>query len=355
MGVVILNYENWNDTIECLDSVFKSNISNFIVTVVDNCSKNNSIEHIKRWSMGRQCIVLDKIDIKILKKISEDISKGRSNEKIADKSIHNKNTKLSGDLEVTWKTILPNGTIIIIKNEKNTGYAGGNNIGIMFSLLQECEYVLVLNNDTIIEPFTINHMIECAKRYKAEIVGALIKNTKYEIEFAGDRFPRMLFLSAPKIKYIRAPCYLTDRIEGSGVLFSREFIKKRIKELGYFLDENLFMYCEELELALWCRKNNIKMVIAKNGILYHKRGASLGTNKKQKQMYFITRNRIIVAKKYFSTLVYILFMIFYCILSLLKMIKYILINDFNTSKAIKKGVFDALKYKEEELINLHNI
>ena len=47
--IIILNYNGWQDTIECLESVLRNDYPNYQVIVVDNGSPNNSMEYIKAW------------------------------------------------------------------------------------------------------------------------------------------------------------------------------------------------------------------------------------------------------------------------------------------------------------------
>lgn len=97
MSVVILNYKNYQDTIECVDSLLKQNGFNYLfeIIIVDNCSENFSVK-----------ILTDK-----------------------------------------YKLI---NQIHILKSNKNEGYAKGNNRGILYSLkVLKIDKVLVLNNDTI--------------------------------------------------------------------------------------------------------------------------------------------------------------------------------------------------------------
>ena len=48
--ILILNYNGWADTIECLESVLKSDCPNYQVIIIDNNSSDNSIEYIKAWA-----------------------------------------------------------------------------------------------------------------------------------------------------------------------------------------------------------------------------------------------------------------------------------------------------------------
>jgi len=54
VAIIILNYNGWKDTIECLESVLRNDYPNYQVIVVDNGSPNNSMKYIKAWAEGRQ-------------------------------------------------------------------------------------------------------------------------------------------------------------------------------------------------------------------------------------------------------------------------------------------------------------
>jgi glycosyltransferase involved in cell wall biosynthesis len=54
VAIVILNWNGWKDTIECLESVFRNTYPNYQVIVVDNGSTDGSIEKIKAWADGKQ-------------------------------------------------------------------------------------------------------------------------------------------------------------------------------------------------------------------------------------------------------------------------------------------------------------
>jgi len=331
-----------------LESIFRSEYQNYFVTVIDNGSDNNSVDMILSWAQGKynSLIMHNNLIRDIIKKpikkpirfIYYDI------DKINDILFINNfeeslNKQLPGNHEDKYK-------LFIIKNNKNLGYAGGNNIGIKFSIINKADYVIIFNNDTIIPPDTIKKLVEVSIRFNIEIVGGLIMGTDGNIEFSGDKYPRMLFLSPRNRKITGKEFILSDRVEGSGALFSRNLLLKLLYERGYFLDESLFLYCEELELSLWCRRNkNVKTGIAINGVVYHKRGASLGAEKKSLPMFFITRNTIIIIFRYFKGLIRNLILITYIIISGLKVVKYAINSNFKMVKAILSGIYYGLKFK----------
>jgi len=54
IAIIILNWNGWKDTIECLESVFRNTYPNYQVIVVDNGSSDDSMENIKAWAEGKQ-------------------------------------------------------------------------------------------------------------------------------------------------------------------------------------------------------------------------------------------------------------------------------------------------------------
>ena len=48
VSVILLNYNSWKDTVECIDSLLQSSYENFNIIVVDNCSSDDSIEKISQ-------------------------------------------------------------------------------------------------------------------------------------------------------------------------------------------------------------------------------------------------------------------------------------------------------------------
>jgi len=57
--IIILNYNGWIDTLECLESVLRSDYQNYQAIVVDNNSSDNSLEYLKMWAEGKLSIIID--------------------------------------------------------------------------------------------------------------------------------------------------------------------------------------------------------------------------------------------------------------------------------------------------------
>ena len=100
LAIIILNWNGWQDTIECLESLFKGTWQQFSVIIIDNGSKDNSLKKIISWVQNRFTYQLFNIS---------DIG-----EKLID--------------------IRDGCRIILIKSKENVGFAKGCNIGIRFAM-----------------------------------------------------------------------------------------------------------------------------------------------------------------------------------------------------------------------------
>jgi len=149
--IIILNYNGWKDTIECLESVLKNDYKNYQIIVVDNNSPNNSMDYIINWADGKQEVVYD--ENSQLKYLSQPFEP-----KPLDYVFYTKEEALSGgDRE---KEVKLNNPIIFIQAGENGGFAAGNNIGIKYALAKDdFEYVWLLNNDTVIKTNSLSNMV----------------------------------------------------------------------------------------------------------------------------------------------------------------------------------------------------
>ena len=287
VAIIILNWNGWKDTIECLESVFRIDYPNYQVIVVDNGSTDDSVEHIR---------------------------KAHPREKL-------------------------------LETGKNLGWSGGNNVGIKYALEQEADYILLLNNDVKVESGTITAMVEVAQESKASIVGSVVKDAfSGEILFTHSRYPWMLFVSElQKHRISSSRWWNSDQVEGSSMLLSRELLIERAEEPGYFLDESLFLYCEEIEIGIWCKRNDRKIVIARDSIVFHKVATSSGGKRNPLSFYYLTRNRILLAHRYLHGLIRIAFEIFFPLLRVARAAMYLAKGHYEISEAILQGLADGFR------------
>lgn len=271
--IIVLNWNSAKDTIHCIKSVLNLNkIKDVTIVVCDNDSKQDSYDEIKNF-------VLNQTHISSLV-ISEN--------EIPD--YKNSNYK-----------------IVLIKNEKNYGYAGGNNRGIKFSLLQDdMQYVWILNNDTevaidsldyLVSKFELcneygvvgSKLVDFEDRNKVQAVGGIINPKFCTTKEIGSEFRVDELID--EIKYEQK----VDYVVGASMLFSRACIDK----VG-LMCEDYFLYYEEIDICNRIRQKGLKVGIASQSIVYHKHGASTGKGKSDIADYYSVRNRLLISKKFYS-------------------------------------------------------
>jgi GT2 family glycosyltransferase len=115
VSIIILNWNGWSDTVECLESIYHINYSNYQVIVVDNNSSDDSIQKINDYARGKLEVKSNFFKYDPIDKPIEILNNKWEYSEIAKFSNHNKQ-------------------LIIIENKKNYGFAEGNNIGIEFAL-----------------------------------------------------------------------------------------------------------------------------------------------------------------------------------------------------------------------------
>ena len=277
--IVILNYNDFNETISCLKSIDKVSYVNYRIVIVDNCSTDNSIKHIKNY--------FSKINQKY--------------------KYHNNASKL----------ISNNSKINIIKSDYNGGYGYGNNIGIRFSMLNNTDYVLIINNDTVVNSCFLTNMIN--QYENSSNIGILSsKICFYEdpeiIWFNGGSFSK---LSSKIIHY-------NFNEKDSGQVTEKEitFItgclwlipNHIIKEVGY-INEDYFMYIEDLEYCYRVLSHGYKLNICNESIIYHKKKIDYNQrNQSTFSKYYISKNKVKFIIKYYKSYFKIISLIYTIVL-----------------------------------------
>lgn len=283
--IVILNYNGWRDTIECLESVFRNSYENYQVVVLDNNSIDNSMNLIKMWAEGR--LDLWATCDNGLKELSFPPVPKSIPYVYFDK---NEFQKLEGD-----EFIPDNIPLILIQTGDNLGFAGGNNIALKMILSKNKEgYIWLLNPDMVIEKETLNKLAEFAVNHKNSIIGCHVKDysdpskTHY---LGGAKFNQY----TGTISFINSPQELNklDYISG-GSLFTHidSFI-----EIG-LLPEDYFLYWEDNDWCAQAKLKGLKINVCLEAVCYTKTSTSIG--KGYLSDYYYTLNAIKYIKKYHS-------------------------------------------------------
>lgn len=287
VSIVILNWNGKNDTIECLDSLKEITYPNYEIILVDNGSTDGSGECLK---------------------------------------------KLYPEIE-------------IIENQKNLGFAEGNNIAIRKVVARETDYVLLLNNDTVVHPEFLTELVELLENdTSVGIAGPTVYyyKEKDRIQAAGGKIcwykgqtPHLTSKNYIKLNKIRD----VDYIMGCALLTRCELFKK----IGY-LNKDYFAYWEETDWCVRAKKAGYRIVHVPSAKIWHKGGS---TTKKISGFheYQMTRNMFWFMKIHASTRQYLVFLIYFFVFQFWysSAIHILYYKNIQAYRSFLKGIVDGAK------------
>jgi len=296
VAIIILNWNNWKDTIECIESLKNGSYSNYKLIIVDNASSNNSAEIIK--NRFPECI--------------------------------------------------------LIKNSTNIGFAEGNNAGIRYAINNlNPQYILLINNDTVAAPDSIARLVDLMQNNPK--IGAvqpkiIRKDNSQIIDSVGQEIfsygtTRDIWFGQKdegqfnKSKEIFGAC-------AAAALYRTQ----TLKETGIF-NGKFFILLEDVDLSWRIRLAGYKIVYTPNTVIQHKRGISNRNNRNNNKLnkirgFYAYRNGLYIIIEYYP-LIDMLFFLPVHIYRFLCMIYYrLFIKDI-----ILKFLLDAFKKRRNIRLN----
>jgi GT2 family glycosyltransferase len=187
----------------------------------------------------------------------------------------------------------------LVRNDANLGFAGGSNVGIRRALDRGADWVLLLNNDAVAEP-GLEAALERVARDRPD-AGILACKVLFEdgrtVMYAGASFNTLLGYSGRRRGFGQADRadarHDVGRADGAAMALSRELLER----IG-FLDEELFAYVEDVDLSLRARAAGFAVVFVPDAVVRHKGSASTGGSASTHNLYYDTRNTIVVSERH---------------------------------------------------------
>jgi GT2 family glycosyltransferase len=183
----------------------------------------------------------------------------------------------------------------LIRTGANLGFAGGNNVGIRRALEAGADLVLLLNNDAMAEP-GLGKALDDALDARPD-AGLLACKVLFEdgerVQYAGAGFNKWLGYSG-RVQ-TDGPDELRDvaRADGAAMAVTRVAVQK-----AGLLDTELFAYVEDVEWSLRIRRAGFAVVLVPGARARHKGSAATGGRASTTNLYYDTRNTIVVAERH---------------------------------------------------------
>ena len=269
VAVVLVNWNGWEDCIECLSSLFASEQQEpFDVWLVDNASSDGSIDRITEWAQGHS-----HFSFPLLPGVRHLAADERPSF-----SLHDWIAGAGGPIPAAGVARLN-----IVRNPSNSGFAGGNNVGIAAAGVVRYSFFWFLNTDTAVQTAALRHLRErVASDSKVGIAGSVLAlhSSPPHMQTYGGTFSvsqlraETLGWMAP-VRDVPTDPESIARIEGSlayivgaSMFVRREFILR----VGPMC-EDYFLYFEELDWAYRAR-GMFSLAFVPQSIVFHKVGAS---------------------------------------------------------------------------------
>ena len=212
-----------------------------------------------------------------------------------------------------WSSKYP--TVHFIRSEINTGFAGGNNIGIKAAT---GEYLLLVNNDTEFTLGLVAKLVQVLDTFPD--TGMVSPKIRYfqepdTLQYAG--YTEMNFFTARNqcIGQFEKDRGQYDQLSGiTGYAHGAAMmIRRTALEKAGLMKENYFLYYEELD---WCeafKRAGYTIRVAMDALIYHKESVSVGKKSALKE-YFMNRNRILFIRRNANTFHLLFFWVYFMVL-----------------------------------------
>jgi GT2 family glycosyltransferase len=200
------------------------------------------------------------------------------------------------------KSLFPH--LHLISNSENLGFTGGNNVGIRYALAQGFGQILLLNNDTLVDPYFLKPLQKELQASSYGVVQPLIcfVQDPKKLWSAGGKWNALLGRAITLGDRVSLDDYAPKHLEldwatGCCMLLSKEAILA-----AGLLDEQYFAYFEDVEWSLRIRKSGFKIVLAENSIIYHEAGAASKKTQEEGTLsptvfYFHVRNQLFLLRQ----------------------------------------------------------
>lgn len=255
VGIVIINFSGTKDTLECLDSLNR---------VVSDYTLNIYVVHYQ---------------------------------------------PNAGVAKITDHIVKPK----IITTSENLGFGGMSNLGITQAFKDKVDYVMLLNNDTVVDPSFINPLIQQAAEKNTGLVSPLIyfyKDQEYhQLSYESQDRGKVIWYGGGVIDWQHFLMFhnyvdevdrgqveaieVTDFATGCCVLARREVLER----IG-LLPEKYFMYMEDVAWSMEAKRKGLGQFIVSNAHIWHKNAQSSGGAGSDFQVYYQQRNRILFTIEY---------------------------------------------------------
>jgi len=241
VAIIVLDFNGKEDTLECVRSIVRIRYSRFRLYAVNNGSQESILDEVKQ--------------------------------------------------------ILPQA--VVIENRENLGFTGGSNIGCRRALEDGADFVLLLNNDTVVDPEFLSPLIRMMECPEVGMVTSKIYFYGEDRVFwaYGARVGRWTGRSTHLGVYCRDVGQFDHLRDVERITGCAMFVRREVFERVGFLDDRFFAYSEDLDWCLRARRLGFRLQVAPDSVIWHKGHRSSGRAGRPFITYLLARNHLLMLRK----------------------------------------------------------
>jgi len=325
IGAVILNWNGWRDTIACAETLRCPKYHELEIVVVDNGSKDQSVERLLDWSASRSRVLMEES--------AEWMGDG-----VSRCWAWTERRKPAGRFD----------RLVLVECRHNLGFAGGCNIGIRYVMKTGADTILLLNNDVEADGDLLSRLARESERDKG--IGILAPtvleySARGEVQSAGGAMNLWtgrgrLLGAGRKYEAIGDAVVDVDWVSGAALM-----IRRAVLEVLGMLDERFFLTYEETDYCLRARRHGYRVVVVSDAAVYHKGGASMSGLIAE---YYLTRNRPLFMAKNARPIQWPTFLGFYAVGTLNRIIKFLWSGEWAVAQAVIRGFVAGIRLAIQE-------
>jgi len=291
--IILVNYNNHRDTIECLQSILHCDYANYNIILIDNSKDDTPSQEIINWCNNG----VDNIETLFPELVYPIIEKPVSYQFYTESDFSTLTTEIDEKL--------------LIVRAENRGFAAANNIALRYvqKFASDLAFVWVLNNDTVIEKSALKHLVAFYEQHDLNyMIGCKLRfyNSRDKLQAIAGSYNKWIgahtHIGEGEIdngQYDDFKFTADNYIVGASMFLPRLFLNR----VG-LMSEDYFLYYEELDWTITAQKAGFNFAVQPSAIVYHKEGASITNTQQNKDTsvaeYYSITNRVRFINKFYK-------------------------------------------------------
>jgi GT2 family glycosyltransferase len=309
ISIILVHFHHIDITWECVKSLTRMTFCQFNIIIIDNGANKSDREIFES-----HCY----------------------NHDLHFQMLENQQGKVQFGKNIYWYT-----------SSENLGYAGGMNLGADLAGNGNPDFLLLLNNDTLVSERFLGDFLAGIQAVVDNsdfgFAGCLIRTwPEKTVWFAGGNFNPIRSMGEHIEKMPQSNMVVETGFLTGCCMICRPAVYQKLNGM----DKDFFLYLEDVDLCHRAIKEGFKLFFVPGAELFHRIGFSTGGDEKPLSVYYSSRNRILLMRKHFKGFILNRFFVFFFLSRLLKLCKWSLTGKLDLVASLLKGMRDGLNRKK---------